>query len=176
MDSGMKRCLVVSLALVLVLTAVAWAGSVQIGDFVLQDQANQGCWKSCLDATITKGPCEAGTFVINVRGLGFCQTAYMYVVVDGNQLIAWRQILRNGDFLIPVPSRYNDGKGTFHLGYQTVVLVLSTTRLFNVAGQYETLGSCNFLGYPPCGFVTIKSFSLYTRDCCQPCCFPCCNP
>jgi hypothetical protein len=172
----LRRGLVVSLALVLVLTAVTWAGSVQIGDFTLQDQANQGCWRSCLDATITKGPCETGTFTLTVRGLGLCEQAYWYIILDGNQLISWRQIQRNGDFLIPVPSRYNDGQGTFHLGYQTVTLILSTTRLFGIAGQYETLGSWNFLGYPRCGFVAIESFSLFSKDCCQRCCFCCCNP
>jgi len=177
MNSKMKRCLVVSLLVaVLVLTVVATANSVPIGDFVLQDQANQGCWRSCLYTTITKDPCETGTFVVNVKGLGFCEQAYWYIILDGNQMISGRQIQRNGDFIVPVPSRYNDGRGTFHLGYQTVTLILSSTRLFNVAGQYETLGSWNFLGYPPCGFVTIKSFSLYTKNCCQTCCFCCCNP
>lgn len=169
------RTALVGLALCLALTVFALpanADRVRIGGLILQDQAYQGncCWTSCLKATIEKGPCEAGTFTINVSGLGFCQKAYMYIILDGTQMIAWRQLERNGAFLIPVPSIYNNGQGTLHLGYQTVVVILSSAKLFDVAGQFETVGAHNFLWYTCCGFLSVKQIILYTRDCCFCCC------
>jgi len=170
----MKKAVVVALAFLLVLSAYALANQVRIGDLVLQDKG-VGCCAPLPQISISQVPCKTGQLYIDVSCLGYCQEAWIYFIVDGNLLVNALKIHQNGCYSMVVVSRYNEGH--LRLGWQTITIVLSSKKLFDVSAQYGLLGQNNFLGYSFCDFVVVRQASLLIKQCYQPCCCwcnPCC--
>jgi len=172
----MKKALGVTMLMVTVigLSLVVAANSAWVGDLVLQDKRIGCCPLPGL--SISRSLSDADTFCVSVTRLCCANEAWLYLIVDGNLVIDVKKIHCGGCYALTVPSRYNQGHLRF--GCQTVTVVLSTTKLFDLPGRYGLVGQSNFLGYACCDAIAVRQATFMTRACCQSCCccMGCCCP
>ena len=112
--------------------------------------------------------CDSQPLSINVSGMQCGQRAWLYVIVEDDQLIEIRGPIGNGLYQVLPPSRvYNRD---WKVGPQHYVVILSTTPRFQFANGWHptTITAESWLGYPSSGYVVVRDgfFNVYpSQDC-----------
>ena len=168
------------LALVVIfgLGLAAFASTVRVGDLVLHDYCY--CWDSTIpQISFANSPCQIGPktpFPVEIKNLACGDQAWLYAFVEGNKLVYYQGVLRNGVYRIILPSLYNEEN--WKPGWNRLTIVLSSTQSFNVGDGHrpQIITSQNFFGYPCSGYIIVRQISFYVPySPCLPCWWWCCG-
>ena len=169
----MKKRLGIAGVLALVAIALFNIGAfaLPVGDVQIENYVYRWEWtvpQISVNTTVCQATCDSKSIWVNVSGMECGQRAYLYVVIEENQLIETR-LVGNGLYQIVPPSRYNNGN--WKVGPQHYVVILSTTPRFQFANGWHpaTVTTESFLGYPSSGYVIVKDgfFNVYPGYDCE---------
>jgi len=170
MKKQLKVISIVTLLVVTLFTLSAFAWPVMVGEVEIENYIYRWPFpvpQVTVQTSVCQVSCDSKPIWVNVSGMQCGQKAYLYVIVENDQLIETR-VVGNGLYKVVLPSRYNDGN--WKVGPQRYVVILSTTPRFEFENGWHpaTVTAENFLGYPSSGYVIVKEafFNVYpSYDC-----------